>query len=224
MLMLELLDKFVELVLGRADLLREQTGTFLQVTTYVTHRIIPQLPSTAFKPIKLSSGSGQFLAAQKLRSDVIFEQHCDQAGDSMSASKAVDGSAPALRAVDFAIEMVARNPGPSLVLLHVQNVPAIELAGASEAMAINWLQEAAAQASTKALKDAIGKCEGASVAFETLVRTGQTGEAIARVAREEDVKHIVMGTRGLGGIKGLLLGSVATQVIHLAEVPITLIK
>jgi nucleotide-binding universal stress UspA family protein len=33
-----------------------------------------------------------------------------------------------------------------------------------------------------------------------------------------------MGTRGLGGIQGLLLGSVATQVIHLAEVPITLIK
>jgi hypothetical protein len=64
MLMLELLDKFVELVLGGADLLREQTGTFLQVTTYVTHRI--KLPSTAFKPSKLRSGSGQFLAAQKL--------------------------------------------------------------------------------------------------------------------------------------------------------------
>ena len=33
-----------------------------------------------------------------------------------------------------------------------------------------------------------------------------------------------MGTRGLGGFKGLLLGSVANQVVHLAEVPITLIK
>ena len=145
----------------------------------------------------------------------------------MSASKIlvpVDGSAASLRAVDFAIEMVAQNPATSLVLLYVQNVPAIELAGASDATATNWLQEAASQASAKALKDAIGKSEGASVTFETLVRTGQTAEAIARVAREEDVKHIVMGTRGLGGVKGLLLGSVATQVIHLAEVPITLIK
>jgi nucleotide-binding universal stress UspA family protein len=57
-----------------------------------------------------------------------------------------------------------------------------------------------------------------------LVRTGQIAEAVGQVAREENVKHIVMGTRGLGGIQGLLLGSVAMQVIHLAEVPITLIK
>jgi nucleotide-binding universal stress UspA family protein len=47
---------------------------------------------------------------------------------------------------------------------------------------------------------------------------------IAQVAREEDIQHIVMGTRGLGSIQGLLLGSVATKVIHLADVPITLIK
>ena len=78
--------------------------------------------------------------------------------------------------------------------------------------------------STKALKDAIGKCEGASVTFKTLTRTGQTAQTIALVAHKEDVKRIVMGTRGLGSIKGLLLGSVATQVVHLAEVPITLIK
>jgi hypothetical protein len=103
MLMLELLDKFVELVLGRADLLREQTGTFLQVTTYVTHRIIPQLPSTAFKPIKLSSGSGQFLAAQKLRSDVIFEQHCDQATWKFAfLRKAIVGPASATAVTLFA--------------------------------------------------------------------------------------------------------------------------
>ena len=34
----------------------------------------------------------------------------------------------------------------------------------------------------------------------------------------------MMGTRGLGSIQGLLLGSVAMKVVHLAEVPITLFK
>jgi len=33
-----------------------------------------------------------------------------------------------------------------------------------------------------------------------------------------------MGTRGLGPIGSLLLGSVATKVIHLAKTPVTLVK
>jgi nucleotide-binding universal stress UspA family protein len=147
--------------------------------------------------------------------------------DCMAFSKIlipVDGSPASLRAVDFALEMAARSPGTSLVLLHVSNIPAIDLAGAFDETATDWIQEAASQASAKALKGAIAKCRSANYVFETLTSSGQTAETIAEVARKEGVGHIVMGTRGLGGIKGLLLGSVATQVIHLAEVPITLIK
>jgi nucleotide-binding universal stress UspA family protein len=133
----------------------------------------------------------------------------------------VDGSPSSLRALDFAIEMASQNPGTSLVLLNVQNISAMELAGA--AMGSDW-QETVSQASAKALKGAVGKSEAAGMVFKTFVRTGQPAEAIAQVARDEDIKHIVMGTRGLGSIQGLLLGSVATKVIHLAEVPVTLIK
>ena len=61
----------------------------------------------------------------------------------------VDGSPASLRAVDFAIEMVAQNPSTSLALLNVQSIPAIELAAASEAMATDWLQDAALQARSR---------------------------------------------------------------------------
>jgi len=145
----------------------------------------------------------------------------------MSSSKIlvpIDGSSASLRAVDFVIEMMGQRPGTSLVLLHVHNIPALGLADASEAMPTGWLEAAASQSSAKALKDAIEKCERGNVVFETLTGAGQPAETIAHVARNEGADQIVMGTRGLGGIKGLLLGSVATQVIHLVEVPITLIK
>jgi nucleotide-binding universal stress UspA family protein len=33
-----------------------------------------------------------------------------------------------------------------------------------------------------------------------------------------------MGTRGLGRIEGLLLGSVAAKVLHLVRIPVTLVK
>ena len=99
----------------------------------------------------------------------------------MSPSKIlipVDGSPASLRAVDFAIEMASQDPGTSLVLLNVQNIRAMELAGASEAMDTDWLREAGSRASAKALRDAIGKCEHAGVASEMLVRTGQIAEAV----------------------------------------------
>jgi nucleotide-binding universal stress UspA family protein len=87
----------------------------------------------------------------------------------------------------------------------------------------DW-QDRASQASANALKDAIAKSEAATVGFETLSRAGQPAEAIAQVARDKSIGHIVMGTRGLGRIQGLVMGSVAMKVIHLAQVPITLIK
>jgi len=133
----------------------------------------------------------------------------------------VDGSPASLRALDFAIEMMGQHSDTSFVLLNVQNISAMDLAGA--AMGSDW-QEAASQASDRALKEAVGKAQAAGIAFKSIVRTGQTAEAIAQAAHDEGVGHIVMGTRGLGSIQGLLLGSVAMKLIHLAEVPLTLIK
>ncbi len=40
----------------------------------------------------------------------------------------------------------------------------------------------------------------------------------------EGVDVIVMGTRGMGALANLALGSTATKVVHLAEVPVTLVK
>jgi len=133
----------------------------------------------------------------------------------------IDGSPASLRALEFAIEMTGQNPDTSLVLLNVQHVSAMDLAGAAEGS--DW-QEAVSEASAKALAEAVGKAEAAGIVFKSEVRTGQTAEAIAQAAHDEGIEHIVMGTRGLGSIQGLLLGSVAMKVIHLAQVPITLIK
>jgi nucleotide-binding universal stress UspA family protein len=51
-----------------------------------------------------------------------------------------------------------------------------------------------------------------------------SAEVIANFAARTRCAEIIMGTRGLGRIRGLLLGSVTTKVIHLAAVPITLVK
>lgn len=56
------------------------------------------------------------------------------------------------------------------------------------------------------------------------VLIGPVAETIARIALEQNCDGIVMGTRGLGAVAGALLGSVASQVVHLSDVPVTLVK
>ena len=135
----------------------------------------------------------------------------------------VDGSPASLRALDFAVKNLVRGAGDSFVLVHVQNLGSVDPAGVSAEIP-DFISNAASQASAQALHGAIEKCKGSNIAFKAIARPGQVAVKIAQIAREESVGQIVMGTRGLGGFQGLLLGSVATQVIHLAEVPITLIK
>ena len=57
-----------------------------------------------------------------------------------------------------------------------------------------------------------------------LILVGDPAETIAKVAREQACDLIVMGTRGLGTVTGVLLGSVATKVIHLSDRPVLLVK
>jgi nucleotide-binding universal stress UspA family protein len=47
---------------------------------------------------------------------------------------------------------------------------------------------------------------------------------LVKHAASKGCDMIYMGTRGLTATSGLLLGSVATRVLHLARVPVVLVK
>jgi nucleotide-binding universal stress UspA family protein len=76
----------------------------------------------------------------------------------------------------------------------------------------------------KALAPARRICRRFGIDFRSSCLEGDAAESIAGFARRNRCKEIVIGTRGLGRISGLLLGSVATKVIHLVSIPVTLIK
>lgn len=134
----------------------------------------------------------------------------------------VDGSAAAQRAVTHALWLVQGRPEAAIVLLNAQNR---EVLGLSDIDAENENErEIASRRSARALRNAIRACKAAGVRFEARAEFGPISETIDRIAREVHADQIVMGTRGLGRLRGLLLGSVATGVIHLAHVPVTLVK
>ena len=61
---------------------------------------------------------------------------------------------------------------------------------------------------------------------EASVRTSTTGPArvILEHARDVEATMIVLGSRGLGALAGLLLGSVAHKIIQLASCPVLVVR
>ena len=137
----------------------------------------------------------------------------------------VDGSPASIRAVRLAIDHVKGLPAEaSLILVNVQNFSTLGLPEGTEIMPSAWIQQKEETAAGEALKEGVTACREAGIGCVTRAERGGVAATIDRVAREEHVQHIFMGTRGLGGVRGLLLGSVTTQLLHLVDVPVTLVK
>jgi nucleotide-binding universal stress UspA family protein len=135
----------------------------------------------------------------------------------------IDGSENALRALRHLISpaSICRAPG-QIYLLNVQPPVAsgvVRLFLSREDLSGYYREE-----SEKALAPARQELEKAGVSFQVEVRVGEVAETAVRYAREQRCSLIAMGTRGLGSVSNLLLGSVATKVIGLSEIPVLLVK
>jgi nucleotide-binding universal stress UspA family protein len=122
-----------------------------------------------------------------------------------------DGSPTTLRALDHVLARRAR--GDALLPYLLAVVPHAE--GVEENL------EALGRAATSEARARLG---AAGVPYVLGVAAGPPAVAIARIAKELACEEIVMGTRGLRAIEGILLGSVTQRVLHLSEVPVTLVR
>ncbi len=62
------------------------------------------------------------------------------------------------------------------------------------------------------------------IPVERTITPVSPSEAIAQVAEEIGADLIVMGTRGLAGVKHVMLGSVAERTVRLAPCPVLTVK
>jgi nucleotide-binding universal stress UspA family protein len=131
----------------------------------------------------------------------------------------VDGSPSSTRAARHAA-VLAKALGSSVLVLNVQ--PEIEewqTHGIGRQAAIEHHAKLAKAASV----DASRVLAEAGISFDSIVEHGETPQVIARVAAERNCASVVMGTRGQGELKGILMGSVGLKLIHLLEVPLTFV-
>jgi nucleotide-binding universal stress UspA family protein len=127
---------------------------------------------------------------------------------------ATDGSAGADRALPYAKELVARE-GANLVVVHVKELM-VGRAGGYPVFADDEEAEARIRAQVEKLRE-----EGLDVTLEVPTAAGsQPAHLIAEVAEEVGADAILIGRRGHGPLAGLLLGSIAHRLLHIAPCPV----
>ena len=133
----------------------------------------------------------------------------------------VDGSPSAERAVDYAIMLAGWGLSDQIHLINVQYpLPgAVTTFVGSKAVSGYHHEEG-----MKALKPTCAKLDAAGIAHQIHIVVGQPAETITAFCEELKCDAIVMGTRGHGKAAGLLLGSVARDVIAKASAPVTVVK
>jgi len=145
---------------------------------------------------------------------------------------AIDGSDASAHALDRAL-LLARPSGAKLLLLSVVEPPADyfwptvlptgeplpvqmpshdELTAVRRSVALATLERNAA------------RCRDAGVACELLIEVGAPRHVICDVAEREAVDIVVVGSRGLGDVQRLMLGSVSDYVVHHAAAPVLVVR
>jgi len=135
----------------------------------------------------------------------------------------VDGSEQSLHAVDHVIQGASHDgAAPEVHLLNVQ--PQILSGHARMYLKKDLVDEYYQEEALKALKPAQDKLDQAGIRYVASHQVGNTPEIIARYIKSKGCDMVVMGSRGLGSMHGMVLGSVATKILHLVDVPVTLVK
>jgi nucleotide-binding universal stress UspA family protein len=134
---------------------------------------------------------------------------------------AVDGSETSDRAVQHALDMIATGCAAELHVLNVQP----NVGGAvSSFVSRDQIDSYHREEGEKALASAVALARKASIEARKHVGVGRQGEIVADFVAKLGAGLVVMGTRGHTGLTGVLLGSVAQDVIAHSKVPVTLVK
>jgi nucleotide-binding universal stress UspA family protein len=143
---------------------------------------------------------------------------------------ATDGSEQAVAAARFIHTIV--NPAVlervtvMAVIRPITSAPFFGEVGLAGLSGEAWesLNEAANTSAKNAIQKTVDALADAAPRIETLIRPGSPADEIVDAAKELGADMIVVGSRGWGEIRSVLLGSVSERVMHLAHCPVLIVR
>ncbi|WOF16640.1 universal stress protein [Methanoplanus sp. FWC-SCC4] len=133
---------------------------------------------------------------------------------------ATDGSENARRAAEKAAGF-AKDLSSHVILVYIINNPPSQSRMVKANFDVHSLLEE--DAKTR-IKDTIDIFENNGLPYTLKVAIGDPAAEIIEIAEREKADMIVIGSRGLGTIKGVFLGSVSRKVTHNAKCPVMIVK
>lgn len=143
----------------------------------------------------------------------------------------LDGSEPADKALDFALDLAEKYSADIVLLTVVPYVgmpllpPVAGVQPTPPAAVDTYLKELKAS-HEKVLSEALKKAKKIKPNLKVSAKlfVGRPADKIVETAKEGNFDIIVMGSRGLGGVKEFLLGSVSDRVADEAACPVLIVK
>jgi nucleotide-binding universal stress UspA family protein len=137
---------------------------------------------------------------------------------------AVDGSKPSLDAVQALIDHAGWYREPPQVELATVHLPVPKLPGMGAAVGKGQIEKYYQQEGDARLAAAKKKLDAARIPYQAKVLVGQVAESIVKHAKDSGCDLIYIGTRGMSEMGKALLGSTATKVLHISDLPVLLVK
>ena len=134
---------------------------------------------------------------------------------------ALDGSEPSKNALNHAVEHSVKWGADLLVISVIPRISPLVYARVLEEYG-----KVIKETHQRLLTEARTKINDnhPDLMVETRLEEGRPGDVIVEVAKEEDVDLIVLGSRGVGGIRGWVLGSTSRYVVETCTKPILIVK
>lgn len=135
----------------------------------------------------------------------------------------IDGSEHALRCIDVAASIARKVTPVEAVLVNVRDSPL--LAGDLPPIDFEAVEKGLEEQQAQALEAALARAGASGLnVVSTRSARGLAAPEIVRAAVDCGADQILLCTHGRSALGNLLLGSVAQRVVHLADVPVLLVK
>ncbi|MDR4490216.1 MAG: universal stress protein [Candidatus Nitrosocosmicus sp.] len=133
----------------------------------------------------------------------------------------IDGSENSKRSFNYALHL-SQNLEGEITLLHVADAPPSVYLQSQKVL--DELLEKYSKEREKVFDEYQQLAERESIKIKTKLIFGEPGQEIVKFSTKEEFDVIVIGNRGMGHLKEMIIGSVSDTVIHDAKCPVLLVK